>query len=1233
MPQQGSIPFSFKSGAFRGMAPSSKSLPYGFELLENCYVSADGSEIRTMPGFVCCADPYSKGRTDGTVEDGYYADVYDSRRDAVEEGGAGRRWGNNPTDGEHLTHARPTHFHGFKQIRGRFIVFGETGLRLDPLYDENRTANTYITHLGYSSPGGSTTELEITLSANMDFSSLEHNTLAVGDWVYLERGSVSGVLDNQAVKVTQVGAATTRVTSSGTANANTIRVAFANSGSVSVSSGPIWKCRPDQGTNGNNPNIDRESLTSWTLPELMFPGSLTTPVRSSAFAAYVANRVPDYGDEHDYGKLEGLAQEPDPSPFVQVPATREWQRSRRMQKEIPFRLVPEGTNNRILLAAPGYGCCFQIPVTVPIDFLTGDADLGISWWGNDIYDRPRALGLPKPCVLTSADTDDHIFTDSAAQPRLPAAVGTPLSSKTAFGGSTFASREGIYQFRFTYADPVTGEESLPSDPISIDTSAFTATQKGLSFGIWFPGYLMPECYATQINVYRTVVTGGDGTFYYDRSIIPRPEQYGDYDDDTRSIKYGLSPAGRFNGTNDNDKHNFLVEYTAEYQEDNDLIENSEGRFLPALSQMPMGCKTIRTIRGWTMFGGAQGDTGRQKELFTGTLSRPANTGATGENVIVSRAFDPVLSIQNERLDTEDEGLGCAGPFLPPAYAGQDLVNLPDGTTSIFDWPIDRATFDRQINYVSNAGGACLELTTRSASPVSVRHRVAYKIRGAGALDTLNSSAEAGVGILLPRGRIQISEQARPDTVPATNTTIISDEDDGDVEGIARYNGQAVVATRSDAYLIGWSRSPIGIAPETATDQFGCVAANSMVEFDGGAAWISDRGPVGITGGGFRWIGQPLESYFYGRTARYKYDSEGMMRHAWACHDAERGLIYFGLYADRQQRDGTSTSITFRGTEYTWDTAPDEAKSRFPCDEILVYSYRQDAWSVWVPPFPIQWMEVCEDGDGDSRVFFMDQQGRLFAMDDTYAEWNSEPVPLNVTEAATDSSTVSFGTTFALAPVGSDRSNLNNGTYIVPGMWVNIESANINASEGFPNTTQRQTAKVVSYTPGATGTITFDRQVTVAVDDLIYVGVRHMTVKTNYVNLRGGAQNTSVSEVGVRYSQRSSDFVIKPLGQTTFMAANVRVAQRPTVTDSDTINTSAWQTIPYTSPDGESAPFSSLPNGNSVGVVGLGNNTGQVNDPMEMSFVTGRATGTNFQVQLEAFGALQLRLSDLYVGAQ
>jgi hypothetical protein len=253
-------------------------------------------------------------------------------------------------------------------------------------------------------------------------------------------------------------------------------------------------------------------------------------------------------------------------------------------------------------------------------------------------------------------------------------------------------------------------------------------------------------------------------------------------------------------------------------------------------------------------------------------------------------------------------------------------------------------------------------------------------------------------LLLPRAQIQISEADHPGVTPESNTTVVAPVRDDDVEAIGDANGQLVVCTRSATYNIGASASPIGVLPDISSDKFGCIAPNSMVTFESGCAWISERGPVASIGGVVQHIGESLERHFVGETARYLRDGMGMMRHAWGCHDAERSLIYFGVYAGRAGTTVTGSTpspltVSFRGATYNWEQAggaveagvpvADKVKSLFPCDEILVYSYKNGTWSFWRPPLNlgVQWMTRGTDSVGNARVFFLDSDKRLNAFDD------------------------------------------------------------------------------------------------------------------------------------------------------------------------------------------------------------------------------------------------------------
>ncbi len=148
----------------------------------------------------------------------------------------------------------------------------------------------------------------------------------------------------------------------------------------------------------------------------------------------------------------------------------------------------------------------------------------------------------------------------------------------------------------------------------------------------------------------------------------------------------------------------------------------------------------------------------------------------------------------------------------------------------------------------------------------------------------------------------------------------------------------------ETYSFAWHRNPGGEIPNLISNEHGCIAANSMVEFDGGCAWLGERGPVAM-GNGLQFIGLDVQEDFTdGPARRYLYDSRGMMRHSWGCHDASRGLVMWGLIT----AEGTQSLSANGGfaLEYSGFGSTDQLKSRFPCDEVLIWSYRTSSFSTW-----------------------------------------------------------------------------------------------------------------------------------------------------------------------------------------------------------------------------------------------------------------------------------------------
>jgi hypothetical protein len=113
----------------------------------------------------------------------------------------------------------------------------------------------------------------------------------------------------------------------------------------------------------------------------------------------------------------------------------------------------------------------------------------------------------------------------------------------------------------------------------------------------------------------------------------------------------------------------------------------------------------------------------------------------------------------------------------------------------------------------------------------------------------------------------------------------------------------------------------------------------------------------------------------------------------------------------------------------------------PCDEVLIWNYRSNAFSTWRPPsgLEIYWMRPLRDDSGDVRVCFLARDGRIYALDEAAndsAMTTTYGIEATVTARATDSTSLSFtlsgGTgQNGTAPTGhnGDRRHLRSGMLV------------------------------------------------------------------------------------------------------------------------------------------------------------------------------------------------------------
>lgn len=175
--------------------------------------------------------------------------------------------------------------------------------------------------------------------------------------------------------------------------------------------------------------------------------------------------------------------------------------------------------------------------------------------------------------------------------------------------------------------------------------------------------------------------------------------------------------------------------------------------------------------------------------------------------------------------------------------------------------------------------------------------------------------------------IRFCEADAPGVSPAINEIPLDSLRDPITTGCARVGDQILGFSRSATVLIGWAGQPRASGVQVLSNRFGCVAPNSIVEFPGGAAWLSAFGPCRFGGGGVDWIGWQLGSIW----DEFLRDSEGMLACAGAAVDESRNAVFWALR---------------RSTDGEWDTATDDTdRSKALCDTVLAWNWVTNAFSL------------------------------------------------------------------------------------------------------------------------------------------------------------------------------------------------------------------------------------------------------------------------------------------------
>jgi len=1241
-----------------------------FTKLENCYISSDGTEIRHFPGYGTFLDLTDENNSQGFGQ--YQIDTF--RPLALPSPGiAGQYNPNNfaslATPGNqqiHYSRAKPAHVWAFEQINNEIVLIGESRFREDPLYPSP-----------YASPNGVLTVSSVTITSGVysitlsgaiggtgqdnltvrPFNYLYPNQSVFIDGITVADATLQAELDSKingrvhripgtwatgsaAVSLTTTSALGNQTVAATAGELHHVRYARAGKSSYDPST-PLtpyhteYLKRPD----------DPDALTVWRVSQPINPYDPDTQNLYACTRSEVCNRQRDWGDSDSGGVLpspagalgtvEGFLVSG--SPDISATPNDTTGVSRREQRKLPYRPHIECASDRIILAVPQYGCMFHIPMRAPVissaylspmDAMFG----GINAIANDIYDRPRALGIPKARLVESAASTPDVSPSWSLSPTTATKnssvfhAGTPSVGGTDISGSPdLGLTAGTYKVAISFEDPGTGEEGLASETMSVTVNPTTGAHT-----IWLnyihPGYLMPEAAAWKLNVYVAPDGQEALAFYgqYDLQQFPR-NKAGNWGG-SETAMYGLRPCTPLN------PYGLVVRFALPVPiGGGDLTAHLDPtRLAPQSATMPRGASVCKMIRGVLFAGGALGNAGPDLQLWRGFATNrwlrgneqfsPDNQMWIRSHGLEEAAFG--YSTPGNFDGTErDTTLGVAGRNFPDAYQGIDFIN----NTGLFPGRDSYKKVDRVLNRIG------VGEREWSASPGEPRYMHTERLRLERPAQDRNISAGStqatpNVGTynhpvyyVMPRGQLQIGDPGAPHRSSRAFIKIVDANKGDDITAIGQVGGSAVVCTRKENYSYSWYVAPSSSEPNLLSNEFGCIASNSMVEFDGGLAWLSERGPVAM-GSGLQYVGAHVGEDFYSNERRYLRDTRGMMRHAWGAHDAARGLVMWGLVT----RDSTHT-VTDEGVTYTASAAlqvngadigqaddyADQLLSRFPCNEILIWNYRVNAYSTWRPPagLEVYWMRPVRDANGAVRMAFLAADQRIYVLNDEWGDANGVAAGLVVTASGTGSSSTTLTLSTGgvqdgdtLPAAGSGR---NWQLFLKPGLLVEF----LDSKGNIVGETTVQT--VTSTDPsGATNAVVQLAAAQSWTDgqEVRIGGRQRATIVSNYIG--SGQDKMSVSGVSMRYR-------LFPHG-TTGRSANVRVSGYKS--DDGTFQGADARVVQFTR-EGEWE--------------GLGYPKSGSTMPTEIeqlgrrkSFTEGRADAEEMAIKVELTGEKQTRIQDI-----
>ena len=564
--------------------------------------------------------------------------------------------------------------------------------------------------------------------------------------------------------------------------------------------------------------------------------------------------------------------------------------------------------NRLLIAVPGHGVMME-------------ADIGL---------RKYPFKSPSQSALQNSVGELNRFAGKLPSPRWTKALGIPKG--VIFDAKPIASDDGwLAETKFVYVavgfvDPLTGEAGLPSETIKVTAPAGAA--RIVEVSAFISRQILPETIGLNLVLYVSTIDAVTSTVLRPIMVIPpsgmsvgtpkgrghQDEHYywgHEYHDSRRKIVLEDSPDPYYTNS----------------------VEVGPGRY-PILSQYPTGASWVRAVQSRMIKGGDISSTGDEYEV----LLTDGHTEGTGKDLhhpdkdLYYIRFLNFQDVGKERWDTSTTH--------PPLNQGTDPHwTLQGSRASLYAFPNSYSGHQLQQEGIQDRGPN-LGADIGKGRIGTEQNRQETWIRDAprnwkGVLtnnfDFIGVSTWQYPGksyLKLDPNRIQYSEQAHPGVVPAVNNLFIDNLKGRRTTAGARVGNQCLVMTDRATYSTGGAMSPRQVNTSVLSLEYGCVASSSVVEFPGGAAWLSREGPVVFSGSGVQWIGAGIRE----KWKDFKRDSLGMMSYAQGAYDSQRDLVIWTLREDREQTDFALITT-------------DSEKAKVPSDTLLIWAWRSNVWTI------------------------------------------------------------------------------------------------------------------------------------------------------------------------------------------------------------------------------------------------------------------------------------------------